>query len=511
MTTAKHNGLIWVGLALILLSIIIGQAIFFADINLRNDEILTVHAADTLDAEETLEWMRVEGTHPLGWTIFAMEWVRAFDYDRDIVRYHSTLFTILALALIFRLGRDLFDGQVGLIAVVFVGIMPFAFYHHYEFRPYSALTAISAAYLVVYLHWLVKRTRLYDFLFIFMGAIGLQIHFYFGLLCVSVIVFHFLCMERQYWQIKRLLIANAIMLASIIWWVPTVFERRAASADAVIYNVTVGQGLLAFVVLFNFLPLFVLLTPLLPVAKRFPAGQLENKKLDQLFKNGVQWRIWYPVIIMVCVVLISVVGNIFVRNMSPRNFLIILPVCAVAVAYGLRVYVPAFRVLMLGFFIVYSLGTLSVYYFNVPYAEITQIIEDDHQANDKVILYINSKRETPSASMVYYLVSYSESELESTDIYSIVDEDSYGYNYFFHTLTFPYAIQRDIDAESLANFGEFLGESERFWLIEYIGDPLGDDRTLLNPYLETVSDYEIVYEKEFERDGFSYRLYLYNR
>jgi hypothetical protein len=52
---------------------------------------------------------------------------------------------------------------------------------------------------------------------------------------------------------------------------------------------------------------------------------------------------------------------------------------------------------------------------------------------------------------------------------------------------------------------------ERFWLVEYRGDPQEGDRTLLNPYLNAVADYEIIYEQLFEVEDFRYMLYLYEK
>ena len=66
-------------------------------------------------------------------------WVHLFGHTENIVRYFSTLTTVITLALFYRLAADLFGRYSAWLALVLLGTYSvFVFYSH-EARPYAAL------------------------------------------------------------------------------------------------------------------------------------------------------------------------------------------------------------------------------------------------------------------------------------------------------------------------------------------------------------------------------------
>jgi len=134
----------YVSVAILMMLIVSIHSFHFAGRNFREDEINTIHAAKVLSSSQTVQWLAVEGFHPPGWRLVATAWVKQFGMAEPMARYMSTLFTLLTLAVVFRLGADLFDRQVGLIAVLIIGMLPFFHFFSHELRPYSALVLCVA-------------------------------------------------------------------------------------------------------------------------------------------------------------------------------------------------------------------------------------------------------------------------------------------------------------------------------------------------------------------------------
>jgi len=80
--------------------------------------------------------------HPLLYYFFLHSWMR-IGQSPVIVRFPSVVFGLLSICLVFHIARELFDGQVGLLAAALAAISPFHIWYSQEARMYSLLCLLS--------------------------------------------------------------------------------------------------------------------------------------------------------------------------------------------------------------------------------------------------------------------------------------------------------------------------------------------------------------------------------
>src|SRR5215216_5920597 len=123
----------YLAFALIALLVIGLQAYHFSRLNYRDDEIRTVHAGMTMSIPQVVQWMSAD-IHPPFWRVTATSWVALFGAAEPITRFLSLLYSALALAVFYRLMRDLFDAPAALLATL-LGTHALYLFYAGEFRP----------------------------------------------------------------------------------------------------------------------------------------------------------------------------------------------------------------------------------------------------------------------------------------------------------------------------------------------------------------------------------------
>jgi 4-amino-4-deoxy-L-arabinose transferase-like glycosyltransferase len=71
-------------------------------------------------------------------------WVQLFGDSEYALRFYSLVFGVMAAPFTYRLGKDLGDDRLGLIAALLVTVAPYQIWHSQEARMYSILSAASA-------------------------------------------------------------------------------------------------------------------------------------------------------------------------------------------------------------------------------------------------------------------------------------------------------------------------------------------------------------------------------
>nr|MBP8974589.1 glycosyltransferase family 39 protein [Anaerolineae bacterium] len=192
--------------------------------NFREDEIYTVHAAQIMDTSEVVQWIGTGGVHPAGWRVIAVWWVQALGeagLTEPVVRHFSTLVTLLALALVWRLGADLGGWAVGGYAAFVLGTLPFAQFYMGEFRPYGALVLVTAGSTLALLRWVRRPTFARALLFVIFGVAALQTHYYAGYALAGLAVaFGLLVRWERGLYLRALGLFVAIGLSFSAWLLP---------------------------------------------------------------------------------------------------------------------------------------------------------------------------------------------------------------------------------------------------------------------------------------------------
>jgi uncharacterized membrane protein len=121
--------------------------------SLWDDEGWSMWAVSGQDAAETLARVR-EDVHPPLYFLALDAWVSLAGESAYAVRLLSTLFGMVGLAATYALGKRLFDGWTGLIALIILATSGFFVYYARETRMYTLLLALAALSTWAYLRWL---------------------------------------------------------------------------------------------------------------------------------------------------------------------------------------------------------------------------------------------------------------------------------------------------------------------------------------------------------------------
>lgn len=461
----------------------------FSDRNYREDEINTLHAAKVLSVSGVVQWMAYEGFHPALWRVTATSWADAFGDAEPVARYLSTLLSILAFALVYRLGADLFDDQVGLIAVLLVGALPFYQFFGHELRPYPALAAAVAGMQLAFLRWLRHQDFRYALLFVVFGIAGIHIHYFavYALLALAITLIVLVRWDRGvYARAAGLFVA--IGLSFLPWTLAIAHGALVTNEGGINYSLSSDlHGLAILTSNLQGIPLFILTGSMIPVGLIYPCLAAGNGRAEAIFRADPEWRRWYVIVAPAAMLVLAFAANVFVRNLTPRNMMILLPSLAVAGAFQLRAFRWQARLVPVTLIGLMGLLVFHPYSPNIPYRQTVAFIAETIQDGDRIVTNINHHGAGATA-LTYALVDWLPEKLTKEDVFHVVEP---GIRATFAVAPDPLPaghIVQDDDPNTLAAFATFLGSAERVFLIRYYGPPLYTFTPLTEPFLAVLDD-----------------------
>ncbi len=462
------------------------HTVHFHDRNFREDEIYTVHAAQIMNLSEVVQWLGLGGVHPPGWRLAAVGWVQALGEagkTEPVVRYFSTLVTLIALALVWRLAADLFGWPVSAYAVFLLGTLPFAQFYMHEFRPYGALVLVTAGSTLALLRWVRQPTFARALLFVALGVAALQTHYYGGFLLAGL-AFAFVLLVR--WQRDLYLRAFGLFFAiglSLIAWALPLVHRFVAGAGGVTYALPsdrrffqqlYNEMLPVPTAIGNLLILMGVLTLLgaVIVVLVAPAGRARDAAREaSRYRVGPAGRALIVIVAPGAMLALAFAVNRFgTGNATPKNLIILTPYLALVAALGLRQLPWQARLAALLLIAYPALTDFRTYRTNAPYRELVTFMMPDYQPGDRVIAHVQDYAASTQVRSEY-LHDRLPGSLDKANMFHIGGSS----HRFPHD---PIANQvYAADDEALTRFAQFLDGAERVWLITY-------NRTaLLDPFL----------------------------
>jgi 4-amino-4-deoxy-L-arabinose transferase-like glycosyltransferase len=402
----------WILVALILCAFAL--RVYHLDfVSLRGDESFTVlFVAEPLP--QLLEGIRnVEPNPPFYYFLLraAMFFLGQSDFS---ARYVSAFFGVLAIPLLYQLGRTLMPAsRVGkmaaLLAALLLAINPYQIWHSQDVRNYTLWPALSLASLCFMLRALRENRRSYWLGYVAMTLLSLYTHYYDVLVLIFENAFVFLCYRRDRLLIKRWLIAQAILLVLYLPW-PLFASSRPFSYEDVTPNV---PGILGIVE--RSLSVFtvgetvpqILATILLPVWLL-----LLMLGLGSALRQGRQtfaFLLLYLAVPTLCMFLLTQWRPLF----RERYLNVIAPACYLTFALGLAALARlrwgrALAAVGVGVLVIPAGFSLGHYYFDLQYAksanwrELAAYLEAQAGPDDVIV------QNYPDPSLAYYYHGPSE-------------------------------------------------------------------------------------------------------
>ena len=446
-----------------ILCIIVIQALQFHNRSYRQDEAWVVHYALENIARVGLLNHIMQVFHLLPpENVIQDIWVYLFGHAEHVVRFLSTLTTLVTLAVFYRLASDLFDKQTGRIAVFMLGTLSiFAFFTH-EARPYAALAFGTVGFQWALLRFIRRPNRTYALLTLFFGVIPFYQHPFLlyiyatQLICILI----FVRWDRDLY-IKGIALFAILGLLIGLRMVINFAER---GGEILYATPTTLEAILPLYDEFKFNPeslgIFLLLSGLL-----IPITHLKANMSDRVFRFGAGWRKWWVIVALVLMLTLVMFVNALSPNVTPRNLLIIAPYLALIVAYALR-HVPwqgqVIGIVMFCVPFAPLVGQFRYHISNAGYWELRDYMAEHYDTSQDRMMII-APQSWEWIPIKYYLDETTDLGLSNSDILYVSTQKG---DKFSPQPPDPSVMIQYATPEDLQRIEDYIGGRDILWMIK---------------------------------------------
>ncbi len=480
--------------ALTIVILIVVQAHHFHDRPYRQDEAWVVHYAMSNVEQNGAVAHFLAPLHSLyPENFFQDAWVLAFGHHERIVRFYSTLISVFALGVMYRLASDLFDRRTGWFALVLLGTYGIFSYYSHEARPYAMLAFGSVGFQLALLRFIRLPNLRRGLATLLIAVVTAFVHPFVSfviaaqLICVLV----FARWNRDLYRRGVVLFGS---LALIVGY--RAYINYVARQGVIHYNVDSSwEGLRALYDYFRFNPealgLLLLaggvLACLMKIWTKSPAPSAYSG-LDSRMRHRAYWREGWLVISALATLVLPLLVNNYSPSLTPRNLLILAPALVLIAVIALRQMPQHIQLLIVFFFFIPFVTQFRSFNGNAGYWELSAYLnERAERSRDRIVVVTAQHWE--SIPINYYLQERTDLGLTPHDIFYVSAtnpaDDPVAPPSFDEEL-FVTGYGPD-DWERLS---AYLGDSDRLWLIK--GNPSSGGQAMLNAVDEEYTLYSAV-------------------
>lgn len=258
----------WLIPVILLLSFIVGTSL--DSDGFWYDEVFTVRNAGgagygPLSPLEMYQTIQADDPYQaIGYPFAIAAWGAVVGWSEFALRMSSLLFTIIGLALTYRLGRDVSKSSwVALLSAVIFAFSTFTVHYSHELRAFTFVTIFSAMTIWAYWRVLEKPSRT-AYLIFTLGGIGiLYAHYYAAMLLIGLAIYHvlFAPKNKQWFGVPLTAIVMGIafipqlsaFIEGFTRFDPANVEKTPMTAyavlDSLLYYIGNGQIILTLVIM----------------------------------------------------------------------------------------------------------------------------------------------------------------------------------------------------------------------------------------------------------------------
>lgn len=433
-------------------------------------------------------------------------WLHLFGHTENIVRYFSTLTTVITLALFHRLAADLFGRYSAWLALVLLGTYSVFMYYSHEARPYAALALGTVGFQWALLRFIRRPDRKRAAITLLLAAIPFYLHpfivyvYIAQLICILI----FVRWDRNlYWRGIMLFVTLAFLVGLRAW---INFGDRSGDIRYSISPTLAGLQELYDHYRFNpeILGLLfvaggvaVFLGKLSDeIAMRLPstgrpsldAPAQDLTAMHPRMRFASLWREGWLILSLIVMVALPFLVNSHVRSLTPRNLLIAAPYIVLIAVVALRKMPRQAQLLALFFFCVPFVTQFRSHNGNAGYWELASLVERNYD-RDRDRLLVMTSQAWEWIAINYFLHERTELGLSTDDIFYVSwesrDKDSFA----------PDSINESLFVTGLAKgdwrrMQPFLGEREKLWVI--VGNPYIGGKNMLEAIESEYTLYQAV-------------------
>ncbi len=303
--------------------------------------------------------------HPPLYFIQIHYWIDLFGNSETMTRLLSTFWSLIGIALIYRLTTDAFGPGAGLVAALLLALWDNDIMLARDVRHYSQMATLVTASALFYLRYMRRPTRTNGIAW-FLASVALMYTHYLGALLLAVQGFHAVLMVRPLRRALDMLIRLALIaLAWLPWAIVFIGQSLVRYTRPILYQSTLPNTPETFAIvrgdLFGShfaLTIGLMLLGIIYLTYRQGQPMVRFRPLRS------------PVFIALWVVLPAalIIGlNPRFPILTTRNFLLVTPAILILVAHGLMNLDRTARTFLLSMLVILCLFTVDAYLLKPPW------------------------------------------------------------------------------------------------------------------------------------------------
>jgi hypothetical protein len=435
----------------------------------REDEAWWVHAAHHRTLHEQFLWIAGDIHLPVSFVAFGA-WISAFGSHEVVARFINTLAICLGMALLFRLAADLFDRWTGLLAVLILGALPLYIFYGNEMRPYGFIVTLTIGAALTYLRWLRRPTFRRALVFVLVGIGTVYTHNFGVLVLVSLYGFTLL-VARADWRLhlRAFGLFAAVALSLLGWALPLVHSITVLSPGGSFVGMALHTNY-ERALLFDWLQmrpaavghLLWIVALLVPVGAALP--HLRRLPRSSRFRWGQDWRRAYPLLIALGILGLALAINPFLRIITPRNLIVLLPPAALLAAYGARALPWQAGIGVVALLFIPAATDFRIYQETGTYLDAVAFMDASDQPDSRVV--IDGRGAVATMPLTYYMRERGRYPKPNEAVFNLTGLDDFDLLVMPH---YPVNMARAATPDALAAYSAFLEGARQVWYVTLDG------------------------------------------
>ncbi|MGA7075219.1 MAG: glycosyltransferase family 39 protein, partial [Halobacteriota archaeon] len=175
----------------------------------------------------------VGDTHPPLYYFILHYWVALFGTSAVAVRLLSVLFGVLAIPMIYLVGRQLFNKEVGLIATLILALSSFNIWYSQDARMYSLMVLLALLSMYFFLRFLQRDSLALSAGYVLSTVLLVYTHSYswFVVVAQNICVLSLMLLPRnRTFRLRRWVVLQATVLALFLPWIPVLINQKSQNA-----------------------------------------------------------------------------------------------------------------------------------------------------------------------------------------------------------------------------------------------------------------------------------------
>jgi uncharacterized membrane protein len=373
--------------------------------SLWGDEVFSFERA-AVGVEWIAHLAAVGDVHPPLYYYILHFWMKLFGTSEFALRFPSLIFGVLAIPMIYLLGRRLFNEEVGLISALFLAISPFNVEYSQELRMYSLILFLALLSMYFFVRFLEQDSRAVSVGYVLSTALMLYADSFglFVLVAQNLFVAGLLLRSSQRRSLlKQWIPIQAIIVIIFAPWI-SVLSHQASSAESIVsisyanpitllLNLAAGRlgtyyPTVALLILFLGLAVFSVFTYRKAAKKAFRGYTWEDRKnlatVCLLF-------VWFFSVFGLPLLLLALVSKTFT---IARYVIVASAPLFLLAAKGIRnINYNYAKLAVIAVIVLLSAANLQVYYATTQYdttADAVNFVNENAKSGDLVICFGNS-------------------------------------------------------------------------------------------------------------------------